>query len=331
MNDLYEKISFYKGLYKEIAVGFSEDSYSGKPIFIKHFTELENGDLDKHRTIFNQEAADKGLEHRDEKISFLIRNELWSNEKENEISRISKQISDTEMLIKNLIIKKQINDAKNKIKNLKKNLSDLENEKSDMLGFCAEDYTGKKLNELVIYFSFYKDKELKEKFFTQEEFDILSEKDLSNLIQILSRFYNKFEYEKVKKICASSFFMSLFSLCDNSAYNFFGKCVKDLTILQVNLFSQARYFKSLMESQAQSNPPSDITSDPDKMVEWYESVENSAKTTSSTGDSSGVGHFGASREELEKMAGGKAMTLNEIAAKKGNKLTKQDFINMHGL
>lgn len=330
MNDLYEKISFYKGLYKEIAVGFSEDSYSGKPIFIKHFTELENGDLDQYRRAFNQEALDKGLESREEKLAFLIRNQLWSNEKEKEISQISKQISDTEMLVKNLIIKKQINDAKNKIKNLRKSLSDLENEKSDMLGFCAEDYSGKKLNELVIYYSFYKDKELKEKFFTQEDFDALSEKDLSNLIGILSGFYNKFEYEKIKRICASQFFMSLFALCDNSAFNFFGRHTKDLTILQVNLFSLARYFKSLIESQAQSNPPSDITSDPDKMVEWYESVENSARAEGS-GNSSGVGYAGATREELEKMAGGKAVTLNEMAAKKGGHLTKEDFINMHGL
>jgi len=58
VSDLYEKISFYKGLYKEIAVGFSEDEYLGKPIFIKHFTELENGELDKYRSKFSQEAID---------------------------------------------------------------------------------------------------------------------------------------------------------------------------------------------------------------------------------------------------------------------------------
>jgi hypothetical protein len=331
VSDIYEKISFYKGLYKEIAVGFSEDKYLGKPIFIKHFTELENGDLDQHRRAFTQEAIDKGLELKEEKLAFLIRNQLWSNEKEKELSLVSKQISDTEMLIKNLIIKKQINEAKAKIKKLKKTLSDLENEKFDVLGFCVEDYTNKKLNELIIYLSFYKDKDLTERFFTQEEFDSLQSGELSDLVDKLGSFYTKFDYEKVKRISASSFFMSLFSLCDDSAYNFFGKYVKDLTILQVNLFSQARYFKSLMESQAQSNPPSDVVSDPDKMVEWYESVENSAKTAGATGESSGVGYVGASREELEKMAGGKAMTLNEIAAKKGNKLTKEDFINMHGL
>ena len=331
MSDLYEKISFYKGLYKEIAVGFSEDKYLEKPIFIKHFTELENGDLDQHRRAFHKEALEKGLELKEEKLSFLIRNQLWSNEKEKEIAQISKQISDTEMLIRNLIIKKQINDAKNKIKALKKSLSDLENERSDMLGFCAEDYTGKKLNELIIYLSFFKDKDLQEKFFTLEDFDALSDRDLSDLVEILSRFYTRFDIEKIKRICASSFFMSLFSLCDNSPYNFFGKYIKDLTILQVNLFSQARYFKSLIESQAQSNPPSDVTSDPDKMVEWYESIESSARTASASGNSSGVGYVGATREELEKMAGGKAATLNEMAAKNGGKLTKEDFIKMHGL
>jgi len=125
VSDLYEKISFYKGLYKEIAVGFSEDEYLGKPIFIKHFTELENGDLDKYRRKFSQEATDKGLESKEEKLTFLIRNQLWSNEKEKEIQNLERQISDTEMLLKNLIIKKQINDAKSKIKNYTKQLSEL--------------------------------------------------------------------------------------------------------------------------------------------------------------------------------------------------------------
>ena len=185
MSDLYEKISFYKGLYKEIAVGFSEDKFLEKPIFIKHFTELENGNLDKDRRLFSGEALEKGLEEKEEKLSFLIKNQLWSNEKEKDIDQISRQISDTEMLVRNLIIKKQINEAKNKIKDLKKSLLNLENEKTEMLGFCAEDYAGKKLNELIIYLSFYKDHDFKEKFFTQEDFEDLSPKELSNLIEII--------------------------------------------------------------------------------------------------------------------------------------------------
>lgn len=331
MSDLYEKISFYKGLYKEIAVGFSEDKYLEKPIFIKHFTELENGELDYYRRLFNQEALAKGLEAKEEKLTFLIRNQLWSHDKEKEIEQITKQISDTEMLVKNLIIKKQITDAKNKIKNLRGQLSKLENERSEIVGFCLEDYTTKKINELIIYLSFYKDKECKEKFFTQEEYDELSDYEFADLTNILSNFYQRFSHDKTKKICACPFFMSLFNLCENSSFNFFGKYVKDLTILQVNLFSQARYFKSLMENQAQTNPPSDVTSDPDKMIEWYESIENSVTLGGKGEQSSGVGYVGASREELEKMAGGKAVTLNELAAKKGGKLTKEDFIEMHGL
>ena len=67
------------------------------------------------------------------------------------------------------------------------------------------------------------------------------------------------------------------------------------------------------------------------MIEWYESIENSVMLGGKGEQSSGVGYVGASREELEKMAGGKAVTLNELAAKKGGKLTKEDFIEMHGL
>ena len=38
-----------------------------------------------------EEGLEKGLEIKEEKLSFLIKNQLWSNEKEKEIDQISKQ------------------------------------------------------------------------------------------------------------------------------------------------------------------------------------------------------------------------------------------------
>ena len=42
--------------------------------------------------------------------------------------------------------------------------------------------------------------------------------------------------------------MSLFHLCNDNAYYFYGKYVKDLTVFQANLFSQSKYFKSLIQN-----------------------------------------------------------------------------------
>jgi hypothetical protein len=324
-----DKISSCKILYSEIILGFSEFDYLGKPIFVKHFTELENGEIIKHKTTFEKEAVLKGLEYKQDKIDFFIKEKLWDREKELEVEKLKKEISDLELVIKNLIIKRQIKETTDKIKNNEKKIRQIEVEKNSLVGFCVEDYIDKKYNELVIYDSFFEDRFLTKKAFTKNKFEELEEAALVDLIHILNSFYERFNLKQIKRISACSFLMNLFFLCENNPYYFFGKFVKDLTIFQSNLFSQSRHFKFLIENKAQTSPPSDVAEDPDKMIEWYDMVASQKEIEDS--DSAGVGHFGASMEELKKMAGGNALTLKELAEKKGGKLTKQDFINMQGL
>lgn len=330
MTDTYSKINLLKSLYGEICLGFSEFEHSGKPIFIKHFTEIENGMLNKKREVFIREALEKGLEQKEDKLIFLMREKLWDREKEVEIDSLKKQVSDTNLILQNLIIKKQINEAKNKIKSFETKISDLEKEKASLLGFCAEDYVEKSFNELFMFEAFFKNENLKEKYFTREEFENLDELDLMELIKSLNLFYQKFSLKEVKRLAACSFLMSLFHLCNDNAYYFYGKYVKDLTVFQANLFSQCKYFKSLIQNKAQSNPPEDVSEDPDKMIDWYEMIISS-DIGNADDQALGVGHVGASTEELQKMAGGGAATLAEIAKKKGNKLTREDFLKMHGI
>ena len=286
--------------------------------------------LNKSREKFLEEALEKGLEQKEDKLIFLIQEKLWDREKEIEIESLKKQVSDANLILQNLIIKKQINETKNKIKNLEAKILDLENEKNALLGFCAEDYVEKLFNELFIFDAFFKDKDLTQKYFSREEFDVLEESDLSELIQSLNLFYQKFALKEIKRLAACSFLMSLFHLCNDNAYYFYGKYIKDLTVFQANLFSQCKYFKSLIQNKAQSNPPEDVSEDPDKMIDWYEMIINS-DIGSADDQALGVGHVGASTEELQKMAGGGAATLSEIAKKKGNKLTREDFLKMHGI
>ena len=327
MVSLEEKVSYLKKLYKDIVLGFSVYRYAGKPIFIKHFSEIDNAELEFQRNDFTLDAKSKGMQERDEKKKILISEGIWSEEKENEIERLSKEISDLELVGKNLIIKRQILQNKEKIKAVKKSLNEILKEKDEIFGFCLEDFIEKKMSELMIFNSFYRDKNLQTKFFSEEEFDLMSEREMGELIGVLNGFYIDFGHKQVKRICATPFFMSIFSLSEDSPYNFFGKPISTLSILQINLFSQGRYFKNLIQSHNEKvSPPSDVIEDPDKMLEWYENITS---TTATQAD--GVGYVGASREELEKMAGGKAITVGEFAAKKGNLMTTKDFVEMHGL
>ena len=327
MVSLEDKIGHLKKLYKDIVLGFSVYNYAGKPIFIKHFSEIDNASLELERGFFLSDAKKKGMLEREEKKKILISEGIWSEEKENNIETFKKEISDLELVGKNLIIKRQILQNKEKIKQVKKNLDEALREKDDIFGFCLEDFVEKKMNELMIFNCFYKDRSLTNRFFTEEEFDLMLDIEMSELISVLNGFYVDFAHKQIKRICATPFFMSIFALSEDNCYHFFGKPISDLTILQVHMFSQGRYFKNLIQSHSEkTSPPSDVLEDPDKMLDWYDSI-----TVSKTSQADGVGYVGATRSELEKIAGGKGMSVNEFASKKGNLMTTKDFVEMHGI
>lgn len=327
MFSLVEKIGHLKKLYKDIVLGFSAYNYAGKPIFIKHFSEIDNAEIEIFRSTFSSDAKSKGMQEREEKKKILISEGLWTEQKEKDIENLKKEISNLELVGKNLIIKRQILQNKEKIKQTKASLDEILKEKDEIFGFCLEDFVEKKISELMIFSSFYKDKQLTQKFFSEEEFDMMLESEMSDLILVLNGFYVDFAQKQIKRICASPFFMSLFSLAENDPCSFFGRPISQMTILQVNMFSQGRYFKNLIQTHNERvSPPSDVFEDPDKMLDWYENITNTKAM-----QADGVSYVGASKEELQKMAGGSAITVNEFAAKKDNLMTTKDFIEMHGL
>ena len=330
MNDSEQKISHFKKLYQEIVMGFSVSTYMEKPIFIKHFSEVDNGRLAQKSPIFFRIAKKNGLLEREDKLELLLKEGCWSMESEMEIEKLEKTISDFEMLLKNLIIKKQIKETKEKKTEVELKLKELASEKEESMGLCVEDFVSQKMNDLVIFNSFFKDEQLSQPLVSQEDFDNLSQSDISSLIKILNDFYKEFSHNQIKRICACYFFINLFSLASEDIPSFYGTHVTNLTILQVNLFSQGRYFKSLMQSRKENvNPPSDIVADPDKMIEWYDSLSASSRQVDLNREG-GTSYVGATKEELQNMVGGGATSLEEFAKKKGGSLTMQDFIEMHG-
>ena len=90
VSDVTNKINYLKKLYREIVLGFSAFDYAGQPIFIKHFSELDNGDLESERLNCFNIGKERGLQDREEKMALLIKEGYWSRDKEDEISKIKK-------------------------------------------------------------------------------------------------------------------------------------------------------------------------------------------------------------------------------------------------
>ena len=71
-------------------------------------------------------------------------------------------------------------------------------EKSQLIGYTADTYSSKKINEYYVFATTYKDKKLKKKLFSKEEFDELSEQDILKFVQIFN--YNFFVLKKNIKL-----------------------------------------------------------------------------------------------------------------------------------
>ena len=80
--------------------------------------------------------------------------------------------------------------------------------------------------------SLFKDRNLKDRYFSEQEFDELENKDISEILNIYNDINKNFVETNLKKIALSSYYLSLFNLCDENAYNLYGKPIIYLTFYQ---------------------------------------------------------------------------------------------------
>ena len=210
-------------------------------------------------------------------------------------------------------------------------------EKKDLLGFTVEDYANKKINEYYMFNSLFKDKDLKYKFFSEEEFDELENKDLSEILEIYNNLNKDYIDKNLKKIALSSYYLSLFNLSDDNPYYMYGKPIIYLTFYQMEVFGYARYFKNAL-SEAKHKPPDEYYEDPDKLIDWLESSKNveevlnkNESNQKKTEGAIATSIVGAKKEDLAKIGKDEnGISLHKEALKKGGTLSMEDLMKMHG-
>lgn len=332
-----DEISRLRHLYKDIINGYSYVP-EGK-IYVRHLKEKDVGEIEEKRLNLKRQAMDEGLEDEDEKIKLLIDNEIWSYEKENDINKLKGEIETLQETRGKLVLGKQIKQIKSKIKKKEKLYSDLMNERVSQVGFTAETYSDKKINEEIVRILFSKDKEFSTPFFSQEEFEELSTPDLDAYTTLYTSVNFQYSEKIIKKISICPFFLNAFFVCENNSNQFFGKPVVELTNYQIDVFSYGRYFKGIMAEC--ERPPKDLHDDPEKLIEYYELARSSkeAKEKRQSGSNKqsefmGSTVFGASKEELVSIAGGEGgggelVDLSREVEGSGKDLGLNEFLKMH--
>lgn len=303
MPDLQKTQQKYKKTYKQLVDGFSTTVQDKKTIYVKHLSESDIGELELSTDRYIKESKKRGLPDEEEKIKMLIKQEMWSNKNEEKIINLRKELSILQDTHKKLFLKGQIAKSKKQIDKLLKELTELLTEKNELLGLTCEKYAEKKTNEEIVLFSFFRDKALSERFFTDEEYDELHKEKLYYNIQVYNDIAKEFSVEEMKKLAALPFFINLFFLCEDNIYNFYGKSITELSICQIEAFNAAKTYKSIMGQG--NSPPDEMYEDLDKLVSFYDSYSSGSTESlkeAKSKDSQSI--VGATIEEMKKMTKG---------------------------
>ena len=304
-------------------------------IKIKHFNNFDSAELDIKNRYFYEKAVSQGLPTRKQRIDHLLEENIWTEEKNKEILNLKSLIAGLKNSKSKVFLQAHIDQINNDLKENQGKLSTLSLKKEELIGFSAEAYASRRINEHYMHRALLK--ENGEKLFTQEEFEELEEGRLVDLIGVYNKSTKKFDSNSLKKLSLSGFFTNLFYLCENNAYSFFGKPLVQLTFYQIELFGYGRYYKSLIEN-SDSKPPDEISGDPEKMVEWFESSKSAKETlekSKSAGQEGGAQSLvGATKQDLKRLGldnPNETINLAKKAAEKGGSLNMEDMMKLHGV
>lgn len=231
-------------------------------------------------------------------------------------------------------LKSEIEIIKNQIKNEEDKIKQEEQRRDELIGLTAESFSLRKANLFLLFLSIYKDEECKNKLFKWEEFDDLDDDDLSAYFKDFNEILSRFSQENLKKIALLPSYLNPFFLSQDNPYIFYGEPICKLSFYQTEVFSNARYYKKIIE-ESNNNIPEDVVNDPEKLIEWFQINKNAQKLIEKydNQDNMNISFVGATKEDMEVIGGaqGKKINLAQEAIKKGGALSMEDMIKLHGL
>ena len=248
----FDEIYEVKLLYAEIIRGYSYDFDS--KIYIKHFSELEKIQIIEKRQQIYKTSISRGVKTDKQAADYLISQELWSEEKEEEIASFEMMVEDNTKqadLIVSPVQKKVVMDLVGKDR---AKLELLKEERADLIGLTAEKYADDKYINYHLYYSFFKDAGLSERFFSEADFKDLEESDITQYFSMYSKIFKNFSAKNIKKICVSPFFLNSISFAYEDPRLFLDKSYNQYTSYQLEIHSLGKRNVRVL-SETSTNPP----------------------------------------------------------------------------
>ncbi len=320
------KDEFYISLIGEAFDGYTEASLGDSIVYIKHVNIRDQRYLHKYFEKYKDVALKRGLETEAERIKYVLEEKLWEEKDDMKIASLEGEITNLKNTVNQLLLASQREEYNKIILERTEELYELKKSRSEVVGKTAEDYgTGRSSDELL-RFLLFKDKDLKENLYTEEEFAELEGWEIKQLTDLHLDIQSRLADDQIQKAVLRPFFSMYLSLCED-AYGFYQKPVTELTIYQLRVVLFGRMFFNIF--QHTEDIPDNIRDDPEKLLAYSQS-KSSGNTGGIRDDADSSVVFGATNQDVKELGGEKAVSLSEEAKKHGGQLDMTQMMRLAG-
>lgn len=322
----------YRLILKEIIDGFSTYHIGKKKRYIKHQSVSDVVDFETVYDLHYERARKRGLPTEAEVFKSLEADGIWAPSDDAEIEKQSFYIQSLQKNKKNLYLKSAINQINKQIEEGLESLQKLESQKQDLISNCCERYATNRANDYYMFSSFFNDPELSSPIYSQEEFEHVEAKKVTELVKTYNKFHGKFSEINIQHLVLQDFYKIYYSFSESST-DFFGQPIVKLTNFQLNLIIYTRIFKNIF--QQHEDIPEKVSKDPEALMDFANSSEAREEIKRKIGDSDagGTSIVGATKEDLEELgvtpSAGKS--IESAAKEKGGSLSMKDLMDLSGV
>jgi hypothetical protein len=321
------KEEFYISLVGEAFDGYTEASFNNCNIYIKHISIRDQRYLHKYYQRYKDLAVSKGLELEKDRIAYVLEEEIWDEGSDLKISSLETEIGNLNKTIRNLTLRSQKEQLQETILQRAEELYVLKSDRSKVMGQTAEDYATSRSGDEILRFLIFKNKELTEHLYSEEDFGELETWEIIELTRLQNDITERLSDENIQKAVLRPSFSMYLSLCEDCG-GFYRKAITELTIYQLRVALFGRMFYNIF--QHTEDIPDDYRQDPEKLINFSNSKNQRSGSSGIKDDSSGSVLFGATKDDVEDLGGVQGISLAEEAKKHGGQLDMTQMMRLAG-
>jgi hypothetical protein len=318
----------YIGIVGEIFDGYTDITFRGKTVYIKHFSIRDQRYIHRFYHKYKSIAESKGISSEEEMLNSLREDGLWSDNDDRAIINLEQEIEGLQSSKLAAFLPSQKKALQNSIESKRQELFLLLNKKSELVGRTSESYGSQRSNEEFIRYLIYSDQQCSQHLFTDEQFANLSDKELEFFVKENNEISRRLNESNIQYCVLRDFFnMYLSQTEDVSA--FYGKAIIELSVYQLKLAIYARVFFNIF--QYHEDLPERMKQDPVAIFDFVERKKNNNSKSYVNTDKGASAVFGATKEDLEIIdPNARTVSLSDEISKNGGVMNMDQLIELMG-